>query len=95
MMTSKGEILAYIRQLYYVDCFTYNCGNRLIDISCGFIHTAPCGHAIEAVAELIRQEGKLLHVRAKVYDKTEGKLLIMGQSVMFSVADYPEIPEQW
>lgn len=147
MLTTKSEILAYIRKVYYVDSFTYNCGNRIIDLDCGravvgldveqgrhtnhvntahggllyelldnasgtccatlgkkvitvsanvsFIKTAPVGHHIEAVAELVHREGKLLHVKAEVYDRTDNQLLLTGQSVMFSVTNYPEIPEKW
>lgn len=147
MLNTKEEILNYIRELYYVNCFTYNCGNRIIDISCGkavvgltveqgkhtnlvgtahgglllelldnatgicgatvgkkvitvsattnFIRTAPCGHRIEAVAELVSTEGKLMHIDTSVYDRDDNKLLVTGKSVMYTVADYDIIPEKW
>lgn len=37
-LSTSEDIKAYIEKLYYTNCFTYNCGIRIIKVECGKVH---------------------------------------------------------
>ena len=72
-------------------------GKRVVTVSMtvDFIKGAPSGAMVEAQAEVVSHNDRLITMQIHVYDTDADTLLATGSCCMLTIADFPGIPEKW
>ena len=72
-------------------------GKRVVTVSMtvDFIKGAPSGAKVEAQAEVVSHNDRLITIQIHVYDTDTNTLLATGSCCMLTIADFPGIPEKW
>lgn len=72
-------------------------GKRVVTVSMSvsFIKSAAAGANVEARAEISSQHDNLFTMQVNVFDTDTTMLLATGMCTMMTIADFPEIPNNW